>query len=69
MDSTQYLEALVAEKNSLDPSYHPNAVRLIAEGKRALYLSIFNANFYIVSAKHALCDMYCVNICFVFAVN
>ena len=41
MDSTQYLDALIAEKSSLDPSYHPNAMRLLAEGKRAVYLIVF----------------------------
>lgn len=37
MDSSEYLEALIGEKNSLDPSYHVNAVRLLNEGNESKY--------------------------------
>lgn len=40
MDSEQYLESLVAEKSSLDPTYHVNAIRLITEGKEEPNLGI-----------------------------
>jgi hypothetical protein len=43
MDTAQYLDVLVAEKDSLDPSYHPNAVRLLTEGKKAPYFGIFQS--------------------------
>jgi hypothetical protein len=41
MDHVKYLDALVAEKNSLDPSYYVHAVRLLTEGKIKCYTSAF----------------------------
>ena len=36
MESAQYLETLMGEKESLDPAYHVNTIRLLNEGKRSI---------------------------------
>lgn len=34
MDTAQYVDELETEKGSLDPDYHPHAIRLLSEGKK-----------------------------------
>ena len=34
MDTAQYVDELETEKGSLDPDYHPHAIRLLSEGKQ-----------------------------------
>ena len=72
MDTAQYLDVLVAEKDSLDPSYHPNAVRLLTEGKleSSVFWHFSKRSLPLFQQKHASCaSPSCENICFVFAVN
>ena len=66
MDSSQYIEALLAEKTSLDPSYHVHAIRLITEGKKTQHFFLAKLTIVTICGTCVVC---CENICFVLVAN